>query len=1045
MLRPFLPAILLAAFVVAPARGAEVEPAALDSIVTDAMKAFEVPGAAVVVVKDDKLVYLKGFGVREKGKSDPVTPDTIFAIASCSKAFTATGVAMLVADGKMGWDDQVRKHVDWFRLPDSAADHEVTIRDLLCHRTGMPRHDMLWAGTASASEDYVRAYGKAKQATSFRSTWEYANVPFTTAGLASGNAAGSDWPTLIRTRIFEPLGMKTAYCSAREALANPDHAVPHERHPDGTITPVARADVDSVRAAGSINASVRDMGQWLRFQLAEGRIDGKRLVQSSSLKETRTAQMVVRQEGRWKVFFPEKSTRHLSYGLGWFVHDYRGQFVCSHGGTLDGFRAQTAIVPDKKFGVVVFGNLTPSTFPEALSKALLDKLLELPAEDWNGFYKKEDAKAETDRLEAFKKREKERKPNTKPSRELTSYVGTYTEPAYGKAEVVTGKDGLQLKWGRLTLRLDHYNFDAFTGYVIAPPDEAISYERAYFGVQFRLNQAGDVTGMQFLDQEFARSKDAPKFDVLIRGGTVYDGSGGKPRVADVGIRGDRIAAVGDLSGSTAKSVVDAKGLAVSPGFINMLSWSNEALLADGLSQSELRQGVTTQIMGEGDSMGPVNDAIKKRMKNEQTDIKYEIEWQSLSDYLTFLERRGVTQNVASFLGATTVREYVIGRGDRKATPDEMDRMRRLVELEMRNGALGIGTALEYAPAYYADTAELIELCKVAARYKGKYISHMRSEGRRLLEGIDEVIQISREAKIPAEIYHFKAAGRDNWSKMDAAIAKVEAARKEGLAITADVYCYTAGCTGLDACVPPWAQDGGLTTMRRRLRDPEARKRIKSDIETKTDWPNFYQNAADPKNILLVGFKTDALKPLQGKTLAQVAAERKTDPVDTLLDLLAEDESRITTVYFMMTEENVKKLIKLPWVSFGSDEASQAPEGVFLKSMPHPRAYGNFARLLGKYVREEKLLSLEDAIRKLTSLPATNLGLERRGLLKDGYYADVVVFDPATIADRATYEKPHQYAFGVKHVFVNGMQALRDGEPTGAKPGRALWGPGKVGQ
>jgi N-acyl-D-amino-acid deacylase len=448
-------------------------------------------------------------------------------------------------------------------------------------------------------------------------------------------------------------------------------------------------------------------------------------------------------------------------------------------------------------------------------------------------------------------------------------------------------------------------------------------------------------------------------------------------------------------------------------------------------------------MGESESMGPLNEAMKKRIKAEQGDIKFDIEWTTLSEYLTFLERKGVSQNVASFIGASTIREHVLGRENKKPTPADLDRMRKLVEMEMRAGALGIGSALEYAPAYYADTEELIELCKVAGRYQGKYISHMRSEGRRLLEGIDEVIRISREAKVPAEIYHFKAAGKDNWSKMEAAIARVEAARKEGLAITADMYCYTAGCTGLDACVPPWAQDGGEVAMRRRLRDPEARKRIKADIETKADWPNFYQTAGGPENLLLVGFKKDALKPLQGKRLSAIAAERKADAVETLMDLLAEDESRISTVYFLMSEENVKKLIKLPWVSFGSDEASQAPEGVFLKSMPHPRAYGNFARLVGKYVRDEKLIPLEEAVRKLTSLPATNLGLDRRGLLKAGYYADVVVFDPATIADRATYEKPHQCSVGVKHVFVNGTQVLKDGEHTDAKPGRALWGPGRV--
>jgi N-acyl-D-amino-acid deacylase len=537
---------------------------------------------------------------------------------------------------------------------------------------------------------------------------------------------------------------------------------------------------------------------------------------------------------------------------------------------------------------------------------------------------------------------------------------------------------------------------------------------------------------------------AGPFDVLIRGGTVYDGSGEAPRRVDVGLRGDRIVAVGDLTNATAKTVVEAKDLAVSPGFINMLSWSTDSLLADGRSQSEIRQGVTTQIMGEGNSWGPVNDAIKKRMKMEQVDIKYDIEWQTLNEYLYFLQRKGVSQNVASYLGATTVREYVLGLENKKPTAEDLEQMRRLVEREMKGGALGIASALEYAPAYYADTEELIEMCKVASRYKGKYISHMRSEGERLLEGIDEVIRISREAKLPAEIYHFKAAGKEYWPKMDAAIAKVEAARREGLPITADMYCYTAGATGLVACIPGWAQAGGELAMRRRLRDPEDRKRVVEDIRSRREgWPNFYLNAGSPDNILLVSFKRDALKPLQGKTLAQIAQQRGKDPVETLVDLLLEDESGIGTVYFSQSEDIVRKLGPLPWVSFGSDEASQAPEGVFLKSMPHPRAYGNFARLLGKYVREEKLLPLEAAVRKLSSLPATNLGLDHRGLLREGYFADVVVFDPKTIADRATYENPHQYAVGVRHVFVNGVQVLKDGEHTGAKPGRALWGPGKV--
>jgi N-acyl-D-amino-acid deacylase len=539
-----------------------------------------------------------------------------------------------------------------------------------------------------------------------------------------------------------------------------------------------------------------------------------------------------------------------------------------------------------------------------------------------------------------------------------------------------------------------------------------------------------------------RQANGADYDVLIRGGIVFDGSGEPPKQIDVGIRGDKIAAVGNLAEATARTTIDAQNLAVAPGFINMLSWSTDSLLADGRGQSEIRQGVTTQIMGEGWSWGPVNAAIKKRMMDAQIDIKYEIDWTTLCDYLNLLEHKGVSQNVASFLGAATVREYVLGLDNKKPSAEEMDRMRKLVEREMRGGALGIGSALEYAPAYYADTDELIELCKVAAKYRGKYITHMRSEGERLLDGIDEVIRISRAAGIPAEIYHLKAAGKDNWNKMDLAIARLEAARRDGLAVTANMYVYTAGAAPLTSCIPPWAMEGGEPVLRGRLRDPHLRERISSDITTKTDWPNFYHNAASPDNIVLISFKHAALKPLQGKTLAQIASHRGKRRVETLLDLLLEDESGIGTVYFVTAEENIRKLVPLPWISFGSDESAQAPEGVFLKSMPHSRAYGNFARVLGKYVRDEKLLSLEAAIRKLTSLPATNLGLDRRGLFRDGYFADVVVFDPKTISDHATYQAPHQYATGVRHVLVNGVQVLKDGEHTGARPGRALWGPGK---
>ena len=530
---------------------------------------------------------------------------------------------------------------------------------------------------------------------------------------------------------------------------------------------------------------------------------------------------------------------------------------------------------------------------------------------------------------------------------------------------------------------------------------------------------------------------ADSFDVLIKDGMVYDGTGQPPRSADVGIRGDRIVAIGHLQRARAKSVIDATGLAVTPGFINMLSHSEVSLIADGRSMGELKQGVTTQIFGEG-SMGPLTDEMKKRRVGQQGDIKYEIAWTTLAEYLTYLENRGVSQNVASFIGAPTVREYVIGLEDKPPTVEQLDKMRELVRQEMEAGALGVTTALIYPPATFARTDELIELSKVAARYKGKYIAHIRSEANQLTEAVEETIRISREAGLPAEIYHLKASGQENWSKLDRVIVMIEEARRQGLKITADMYTYTAGATGLNSCMPPWVYDGGAEAAYERLQDPETRKKIADAMRVPSnDWENLYMLAGSPDRILLVGFKSDALKPLTGKTLAEVARMRGKDPIETIMDLVLEDRSRIGTVYFMMDEQNVKKQIRQPWVSFGSDAASMAPEGVFLKSNPHPRAYGTFARLLGRYVRDEGIVPLEEAIRRLTSFPATNLGLDRRGRLARGYFADVVAFDPNKVIDHATYADPHRYASGVVDVFVNGEQVLRRGEHTGARPGRVL--------
>ena len=532
------------------------------------------------------------------------------------------------------------------------------------------------------------------------------------------------------------------------------------------------------------------------------------------------------------------------------------------------------------------------------------------------------------------------------------------------------------------------------------------------------------------------------YDLILRNGTIYDGSGETPFVADVAIQGDVIAAIDDLANAQGTREINVEGLAVAPGFVNMMCHANESLIEDGQSQSDIRQGVTLEIMGEGNSMGPLSDAMKKAMRERQGDIQYEIEWTTLGEYLEYLEKRGVSPNVASFIGATTPRVHVIGYEDRAPTPEELDKMRELVRQAMDEGALGVASSLIYPPAFFAKTDELIALAKVAADYDGMYISHIRNEGGQLLEALDELITIAREANIRAEVYHFKAAGQKNWSKLDQAIDKIEQARAEGLQITADAYTYPAAWTGLNASMPPWVQDGGFEASIRRMKDPATRKRIIREMKTDSDeWENMYLGAGSPEGILLTSFKNPKLKPLTGKTLAEVAKIRGKTPEETAIDLIIEDGSRVGTVYFTMSEENVRKKMTLPWLSFCSDSASLAPEGVFLKSNTHPRAYGSFARLLGKYVREEKVIPLEEAVRKLAALPCQNLKIDRRGTLREGYYADVAVFDPKTIQDHATFENPHQYASGVVHVFVNGVQVVQDGEHTGAKPGRFVRGPG----
>ena len=518
-----------------------------------------------------------------------------------------------------------------------------------------------------------------------------------------------------------------------------------------------------------------------------------------------------------------------------------------------------------------------------------------------------------------------------------------------------------------------------------------------------------------------------EFDTIIKNGSIYDGSGGEPFKADVGIKADRITAVGDLGASSSAVVIDAKGLAVSPGFINMLSWSTGSLIVDGRSQSELRQGVTTEIFGEGKSMGPLTEEMKRRTVSSQGDLKFDIAWTTLSEYLSYLEKRGISPNVGSFVGAGTVRENIIGLENKKATPSQIQRMCELVRSEMEAGAFGVGSSLGYVPDMYATTDELIALSKVAAQFGGMYVSHVRNEGDGLIEAVEELLRISREAGVAAEIYHLKAGGERNWDKIDRVISMIESARAKGSRISADVYLYTAGSNRLASRLPAWAREGGDEAMLKRLRNPVSRAKISAEMRGRGRMPKT----------ILVGFNSERLRCFTGKTLEEASRIRGKDEVETVLELVDEDNAAVRSASFVMSEENIRKEIRQPWVSLGSDAVSISAEGAFLAQSTHPRAYGNFARLLGKYVREEKLISLEEAIRRMTGLPATNLGLDRRGLIREGWFADVVVFDPNEIADRATYDNPHQYATGVKYVLVNGVRVIDKGEHTGAKPGKAL--------
>ena len=533
---------------------------------------------------------------------------------------------------------------------------------------------------------------------------------------------------------------------------------------------------------------------------------------------------------------------------------------------------------------------------------------------------------------------------------------------------------------------------------------------------------------------------AADYDVIIRNGSIYDGTGAPPYVADLAITGDRLSAIGHFAAVSADLDIDASGLAVSPGFFNMLSHAHLSLISDGRAMSDVMQGVTFEVLSEI-SLSPLTDSTAdfwSRFSNDEVEMT----WRTLGEYLQTVEDNGVSVNFATFVSAATVRMNIIGMDDVDPTPEQLDMMKSQVAEAMEDGALGLTTASIYAPATYAETEELIELAKVAGQYGGIYTAHMRSESNQFIESIDETLRIGREAKLPVKIHHLKAAGRPNWYKMDNAIDKIEALRREGIPVTADMHTYTAGGSGLDASMPTWVQAGGYDKWVERLKDPEIRARVKAEMAVNAqDWENLGYFAG-PDGMVFLEFKSKDHMKYLGKTLAEVAAERGQDPRDTIIDLVIEDGSRVVTAYyFLMSEENLKKQIRQPWVMFGSDGTAPAAEGKTLESGVHPRTYGNIARLLGKYVRDENVIPMEEAIRRLSFLPAQTLGIRERGRLAPGYFADIAIFDPKTINDNSRFDDPHRYASGVQYVLVNGVPVVSKGEHTGATPGRAVHGPG----
>jgi dihydroorotase/N-acyl-D-amino-acid deacylase len=1020
----------------------------LEPFITETMAKWKVPGLAIGIVQDGKVIWTQGIGKRDVAKNLPVTPRTLFAIGSISKSFTATSLGMLVQEKKLRWDLPVQEPFPEFRLHDRAVTEAATIIDLLAHRTGLPRHDLVWYRSGLSRRELMNALPDIDLNRQLREQWQYNNLMYTAAGCVIERLSGQSWENFVRARILMPLHMTATDFSVEEMRKASDYALPYGSV-KGSARLISLCNLDAVGPAGSINSNVDEMSRYLAMHIERGKFGETQLITASTADALRTPRMVVPETDAGALHastFPELG--QTTYGLAFFLTSYRGRSLVWHSGSIDGYSALMSFLPREKIGVIVLTNLSGNRpVPVCVTRWVFDRLLGLEPIDWAFRAQELDRKAEQASKERQKSASKDSPGFSPPSHSLRDYAGTYAHRAYGKISIDETFRGLSFSWRGNTVPLPHRRFDIFDTEV----DEETSDDSAIpkIRVTFLYNGDGAIDRLscplepRVPDVVFAKqaaktttrmtSRSLPDgaskpLDVVISGGRIVDGTGNPWFYGDVGISGDRIAQVaspGTLASVPAKLRLDTKDLVVAPGFIDIQGHSRDELLTgDSRVIGKVTQGVTTEILGEG-----VTNAPSREVKEFDGPHGFDA-------WLKAMHKRGSSINFGSFLGSATVRSYVKGMARGSPSAGELESMKKLVRDAMNDGAFGLASALIYPPDSFVSTTDLIALCREFSGNGGLYITHMRSEGDQLLEAINEAIRIGKEADVPVEIYHLKAAGKRNWDKMAKAIDTIAAARARGQDVGADMYAYVAGGTGLTACLPPSSSaDGKLFD---NLADPQTRAKIRAEVQRPTsDWENLGE-LAGPENVLVLGLRKPENRKFAGKRLSEITAAMGKDWIDTVMDLVLSEHHRIDTIYFLMSEENLKQQLRQPWIKIGTDAGGHDPEK--MKELVHPRSYGNYPRILGKYVRDERVISLEEAVRKMTSAVADRLSIRDRGLLREGQFADLVVFDPATIIDRATFENPHQLSTGVRDVFVNGVAVVREGKHTGAKPGMIVRGP-----